>query len=139
MASKTLDSTETKSRIYRMLEKNPCISFATFGETYPDVRTLMVIDKENIHSIWFAVGIESNKVAQLRKNPNAAIYGCDVESMTEFRLFGKVELLSDSTSRQKVWHNAKEYFPEGIESMIVLRFDTDHGTYVSFDKESGTF
>ena len=122
-----------------MLEDNPNVAFATFGDIYPDVRMLMVITKENIHSIWFAVGVESNKVAQLRKNPKAAVYGYNETAMKEFRLFGTVELLSDLASRQKIWDDVKEYFPEGIESMIVVRFSTEHGAYDSYGRENGTF
>ena len=139
MTSKILNATEVKARVLHMLENNPNVSFATFGDDYPDVRVLMVVAKESIHSIWFAVGAESNKVAQLRKNPKAAIYGYNETTMKEFRLYGTVELLSDLASRQKIWNDVKEHFPEGIDSMIVMCFNTDHGSYDSYGHENGKF
>ena len=139
MTAITLDATEAKSRVFRMLEKNPIVSFATFGDDYPDVRALLVVGKDDVNSIWFTVEVESNKVAQLRKNPKAAIYGYDAESMTEFRLFGNVEPFSDSASRQRFWNDVKEYFPNGIDSMIVLRFNTERGVYDNYGKETGKF
>ena len=138
-----LDAAEAQSRILEMLEKNPFVSFATFGsDGYPDVRVLLVAAKDGTDSIWFATATESSKIAQLRKNPKAALYGFDAETMTEFRLFGNVELLSDSVARQKIWRDEFiEHFPDGIDSptMIILRFNTDRGIYENYMKEIGKF
>ena len=143
MPQKVLDAAEARSRVRQMLEKNPFVSVATFGtDGYPDVRVLLVAAKDDVNTIWFATEIESNKIAQLRKNPKAALYTCDMETMTEFRLFGTVELLSDSAARQKIWRDDfLEHFPDGIDSpnMIVLRFQTDHGVYENYVKEKGKF
>jgi len=138
-----LAANEAKSRVLQILEKNPFVSLATFGDNdWPDVRVLLVAAKDGVDSIWFATGTESAKIAQLQKNPKAAIYGFDMEAMTEFRLFGTVELLSDAASRRKIWRDDFiQYFPDGVDSptMIVLRFDTDHGVYDSYGREIGKF
>ena len=143
MDPKILDATEVKTRILQMLEKESFVSLASFGtDGYPDVRVLLVAAKDGVDSIWFATGTESSKIAQLQKNPKAAIYGHDVESMTEFRLFGTVKLLSDSVARRKIWRDDFiQHFPDGIDSptMIVLRFNTDHGMYDSYGREAGKF
>ena len=143
MPQKVLDAAEARSRVLQMLEKNPFVSVATFGtDSYPDVRVLLVAAKDDVDTIWFATGSESNKIAQLRKNPKAVLYTCDMETMTEFRLFGTVELLSDSAARKKIWRDDFiEHFPDGINSpnMIVLRFQTDHGVYENYVKEKGKF
>ena len=143
MPQKVLDAAEARSRVLQMLEKNPFVSVATFGtDGYPDIRVLLVAAKDDVDTIWFATERESNKIAQLRKNPKAALYACDMETMTEFRLFGTVELLSDSAARQKIWRDDFiEHFPDGINSpnMIVLRFQTDHGVYENYVKEAGKF
>lgn len=142
MAPKILDSTETQSRILQMLGKSPFVSFATFSGDYPDVRVLLVAAHDGTDSIWFATSTESSKIEQLRKNPKAALYGYDLEVMKEFRLFGTVELLCDSAARQKVWRNDFiEHFPDGIDSptMIVLRFNTEHGVYGDYMTEIGKF
>ena len=65
-----------------------------------------------------------------------------METMTEFRLFGKVELLSDAASRRKVWRDDFiEHFPNGVDcpTMVVLRFETDHGMYDNYGNEQGKF
>ena len=143
MEPKSLDITESKSRILQMLDKETFVSLATFGtDGYPDVRVLLVAAKDGVDTIWFATETTSSKIAQLQKNPNAALYGYNMETMTEFRLFGNIELLTDTASRRKIWRDDFiQHFPEGIDSstMIVLRFNTDHGIYDSYGRECGKF
>jgi len=138
-----LNAADAQSRILQILQKNPFVSLATFGpDEWPNVRVLLVAAHDGVDSIWFATGTDSPKIAELRNNPKAAIYGFDMEAMTEYRLFGQVELLSDSASRRKIWRDDFiQYFPDGVDSptMIVLRFNTDHGFYDNYGKEFGKF
>jgi len=138
-----LNADDAKARILQMLAKNPFVSVATFGaDGWPDVRVLLVAANDDVDAIWFATGSDSPKIAEIQKNPKAAIYGFDMEAMTEFRLFGGFELLSDAASRRKIWRDDFiQHFPEGVDSpaMIVLRFDTDHGVYDSYGREIGKF
>jgi len=143
MNPKNLDASQAKSRVLPILEKNPFVSLATFGaDDWPDVRVLLVAAYDGVDTIWFATGTESGKIAQLQKNPKAAIFGFDMEAMKEYRLFGKVELLSDATSRRRIWRDDFiQHFPDGVDSptMIVLRFNTDHGVFEDYGKEIGKF
>ena len=138
-----LSASDAKSGVLRILQKNPFVSLATFGTgDWPNVRVLLVAANDGVDSLWFATETEAPKIAEIRKNPKAAIYGFDMEAMAEFRLFGKIELLSDSVSRRKIWRNDFiQHFPDGVDSptMIVLRFETDHGFYDHYGKESGKF
>jgi general stress protein 26 len=145
MNPQILDAATAKSRVLQMIEKEKdlYVSLATFGpDGYPDVRVLLVSANDGVDSIWFATGTESPKIVQLQKNPKAAIYGYDMAAMTEFRLFGSIELLHDSVSRRKIWRDCfLQHFPEGVDSptMTVLRFNTDHGAYDNYGKEIGKF
>ena len=143
MTKKVLDAAEAKSRVLHMLEKSPFVSFATFGtDGYPDVRVLLVVTKDGTDTIWFACETGSKKIAQLQKNPKAVLYAYELEAMTEFRLFGNVEVLTDAAARDKIWRDDLiQYFPEGKDSptMTILRFNTDHGIYDDYIKESGKF
>jgi general stress protein 26 len=150
MEPRTLDASETKSRIIQLIEKKTSVNhfmqdakretfvfLATFGtDGYPDVRVLLVAANDGVDAIWFATDAGCGKIAQLQKNPKAAIYGYDGETMaSEFRLFGTVELLSDADSRRKVWRDDFiEHWPDGVDSpdMIVLRFNTDSGLYSNY-------
>jgi general stress protein 26 len=138
-----LNAAETKDRIQKAFEKIPFVSFGTLGTNgWPNVRALMVVVKDGVETLWFATETTSSKIAELKANPKAILYGYDVESMLEFRLFGKVEMLTDSASRQKIWSDEMiQHFPDGIDSpnMVVLRFDTESGFYDCYGKEIGKF
>jgi len=143
MKPKILDTAEAKSRVLQMLDKDTFVSLATFGtDGYPDVRVLLIAAKDGVDSVWFATEATSGKIAQLQKNPKAVLYGYDMETMTEFRLFGNIELLTDAASRRKIWRDEFiQHFPDGVDSptMIVLRFNTTHGIYDSYGREAGKF
>ena len=138
-----LNAAEVKDRIQKAFGKIPFVSFGTFGTNgWPNVRVLLVAAKDGIETVWFATSVNSPKIAELKANPKAIIYGYDGEAMQEFRLFGKVEMLTDSASRQKIWKDEYiEHFPEGIDSpdMVVLRFDTESGFFDCYMRETGTF
>ena len=143
MNPKQLDTVETKDRILKAFEKIPFVSFGTFGTNgWPNVRVLLVTVTDGVDAIWFATGNTSSKIAELTANPKAIIYGYEPEQMLEFRLFGKVELLTDSAARKKIWKDEYlEHFPDVIDSpnMVFLRFDTESGFYDCYGKETGKF
>jgi general stress protein 26 len=142
MTAKILDAAKTNTRILQMLDKSPFVSFATFGEGYPDVRVLLVVTKDGTDTIWFATETGSSKLEQLQKNPKVTLYGHDVKEMKEFRLFGSVELRVDPEARHKIWRDDLiQHFPGGINSpnMVILRFATAHGTYSDYLTETGRF
>ena len=143
MNPQQLNAEEAKARTLQTLEKTPFVSFGTFGlDGWPNIRVLLIAAKDGVETIWFATSIDSPKISELKANPKAVIYGYELEAMLEFRLFGTVELLTDSASRKKIWQDDFiQHFPDGIDSpeMIVLRFNTDHGIYDCYGKEVGKF
>ncbi|HBT78589.1 MAG TPA: hypothetical protein DEB39_17085 [Planctomycetaceae bacterium] len=143
MLPKQLDAAETRDRILNAFDKIPFVSFGTFGSNgWPNVRVLLVAAKDGIETIWFATGNTSSKIAELKADPKATIYGYDGEAMQEFRLYGKVEMLTDVASRRKIWKDDFiEHFPGGVDSpdMVVLRFDTESGFFDCYMRETGTF
>ena len=143
MEPKKLNAEEAKTRILQMLGHDTFVSLATVStDGYPDVRVLLIAAHDGVETIWFATEPKSAKVAQIQKNPKAVLYGYDMQTMTEFRLFGNVELLTDTASRRKVWRDDfVQHFPEGVDSpnMIVLRFSTNRGIYDSYGREVGKF
>ena len=140
-----LSASESKAAAVKTLEslENPSVSFGTFGlDGWINLRVLAVSAHDGIDTLWFCTTITEQKVAELKANSKASVYGFDPQSMSEFRLFGSVELLSDPASRRKAWReDFLQYFPEGVDSptMIILKFTTDHGQYVDYKTGTGTF
>ncbi len=150
MNPQQLNSTETKERILGAFEKigrcaSNCeiVSFGTIGlDGWPNVRVLLVAARDGVDTIWFATGADSKKIAELKANPKATIYGYDGEAMQEFRLFGQVDMRTDAEARQKIWRDDFiEHFPGGMDSpdMVVLQFKTESGFFDSYMREVGTF
>jgi len=140
-----LSSADAKVAALKALESLPCpsVSFGTFGlDGWTNLRILAIANHDGIDTLWFATTNTEQKVAELKANPKAIIYGYDPETMSEFRLYGTVELLSDPASRRKAWReDFIQYFPEGVDTptMIVLKFTTDHGKFVDYRQGAGTF
>lgn len=143
MDTKLLTSAEAKEKSAQVLQQLPFVSMATLGtDGFPDLRMMAVAARDGMETLWFGTSTDAKKVTQLKANPNAVIYGYHPETMREFRIFGKIELLNDSASRKKIWHDDfLQYFPEGVDSptLVVLRFDVDHGEYASYGEGQGTF
>ena len=145
MDTPKLSASDAKAAALKALESLSCpsVAFGTFGlDGWINLRVMAIAAHDNIDTLWFATTTTEQKVAELRANPKAVVYGYDSQTFREFRLFGNVELLSDPISRRKAWReDFIQYFPEGVDSptMIVLKFTTDHGQYVDYREGAGTF
>lgn len=142
MEFKHIDAAEARTKAEAILRSLPGLSVATNGENgYPDLRALAIGHVDDVQTIWFSTSSCSKKLKELAADPRATLYGFDMQSMGEFRLFGSFEVRTDTESRKKVWKDEyKAYWPDGIDSpnMTVLKFTTKSGIYASFG-ETGTF
>lgn len=142
MEFKKLDAAEAKARAEAILRSLPGLSVATNGgKGYPNLRALAIGHVDDIQTIWFSTSSCSHKLEELAADPHATLYGFDMQSMAEFRLYGSFEKLTNAESRKKVWKDEyKAYWPDGVDSpdMTVLKFTTKSGVYANFG-EMGTF
>lgn len=142
METKTLSTEDAQNKAAEMIGRLCPFVLATIADDgFPDLRALALGASDNLQTIWFSTSLASKKVAQLRANPYAAVYGADHDGFSELRLFGTVEILTDTESKKKVWKDDYvQYWPEGIESsdMAVLKFTTHRGEFSSA-AEHGVF
>ncbi len=144
MNTPKLSPADAKATALKTLESLPApfVSFATSGtDGWSDLRMMAIAAHDGVDTLWFGTSTESKKAAQLKVNPKAVVYGYDPGSMKEFRLFGKIELLSDAASRRKIWQDDfLQYFPEGVDSptFLVMKFMTERGESCGMDG-MGTF
>ena len=142
MEFKILDAAEARTKAESILRSLPGLSVATNGEKgYPNLRALAIGHVDDIQTIWFSTSSCSKKLKELTEDPRGTLYGFDMQSMSEFRLYGSFEPLTDGESRKKVWKDEYlTYWPDGMDSpnMTVLKFTTKSGIYASFG-ETGTF
>ncbi len=104
----------------------------TDAEGYPNIRALIKVENEDLKRIWFSTNTSSRKIPQLKNNPKACVYFVDFDKWMGLTLVGRVEILQDSESRQRLWHEGDEkYYPLGVNDpdFSVLRFTAQWGKY----------
>ena len=98
----------------------------------PTIRAMIRMEHTGLKEFWFTTNESSNKTAQLRKNPKACVYIVDFKKYEGLQLVGKIEVLCDKKSRQRIWRKGFErYYPMGVDDpdYCVLRFKAERGEY----------
>jgi general stress protein 26 len=134
---------DAMAKAMKLLSGAKTVFLATNGSHgHPNLRAMTPIKFEGVHTLWFATSQESSKVNELAGDNKAAVYGYSPRSMSEFRLWGNVDVLDDEGSREHIWTEAlKKHFPEGANDpgMRVLRFSAVSGMYTAKDGQCGIF
>ena len=85
---------------------------ATIDGDKPAIRVMHGGQVDDDFTVWFATGLSSHKVAQLRQNPHTSLSFFNGKS--DICLHGKGEVLTDQATRDAHWHETLErYFPGG--------------------------
>ena len=99
---------------------------------YPNIKAMIKAENQGLKTIWFSTNTSSKRVAQLRRDPRASVYFVDMQQWMGVMLVGKMELLQDMTSRQRLWSpGCERYYPLGVTDpdYTVLRFTAQWGNY----------
>ncbi|UQZ90404.1 hypothetical protein C4J81_14790 [Deltaproteobacteria bacterium Smac51] len=111
----------------------PTFLITTGEDGRPDARAMAVIETEGLKTLWMMTGKQCDKFKQLSREPKCLIYATDFEDDQEYqelRLWGRMELLDDAASKERVWRDYyKCYFPGGKDdpNLCVLKFTADSG------------
>ena len=105
------------------------------GEGFPNMKAMLPPRKrEGIREFWFTTNTSSQRVAQYRGNPNAAIYFYDKRFFRGVQLIGKMEVLTDVETKAEIWREGDTtYYPGGVTDpdYCVLKFTAHKGRYYS--------
>jgi len=52
---------------------------------------------------WFATGVQSNKVKEIKKNPNASVFVYRPTDHSSINALGKAEIVTDDAIRKQYW------------------------------------
>ncbi len=99
---------------------------------YPNIRAMIKMKNEGLHTIWFSTNTSSRKISQLRSNQKTCVYFVDLEKWIGLMLIGTIEILQDTESRKHLWQDGFEkYYPAGVNDpdYSVLRFTARSGKY----------
>lgn len=103
------------------------VVLATCDASYPDARHLTnAMNQDAVDlTLYFMTGRDTPKYNQLQKNPNCALYYFNPKTRHSVRLYGKIEFVMDTTTRQQYWRDEyKKFGYSGPESsdFILMRF-----------------
>ena len=101
-------------------------------DDYPNIQAMIKMENEGLQRIWFSTNTSSKRVAQLIRNPKACVYFVDFDQWQGLMLVGKMEILQDMESKQRLWREGYEkYYPLGAADpdYTALRFTARWGNY----------
>jgi general stress protein 26 len=86
---------------------------------YPDQAHLFAPHQDDL-MIYFSTNTSSNKVRQIKSNPNVSVYYCKPGKFHGLTLVGDIEIVDDAEIRKALWNDGWErYYPGGPD-------DPDH-------------
>ena len=109
-------------------------------EGFPNIKAMLQPRKrEGIKTFFFTTNTSSMRVRQFLDNDKACIYFCDYRFFRGAMLRGKMEVLTDSASKEMIWREGDtEYYAEGVTDpdYCVLKFTAISGRfYCNFRSE----
>jgi general stress protein 26 len=127
---------QTKDAIKEALALADRSAIALLGtngdDGYPNIKAMIKMENEGLATVWFSTNTSSKRVAQLTRDSKACVYFVDFEQWKGLMLVGRVEILRDPESRQRLWRpGAEKYYPLGVTDpdYTVLRFTSQWGNY----------
>jgi general stress protein 26 len=134
---------DAAAKALKILSAAKTVFLATNGSHgHPNLRAMAPVKTEGVSTLWFSTSRGSSKVDELTHDNKAVVYGYSPRSMSEFRLWGSVEVLDDESSRKLIWTEALgDHFPGGADdpNLLVLRFSAVSGMYAAKDGSGGVF
>ncbi len=109
MAKKTL-----QQNVVELIENNHYSKLITFGpDNAPRGRIMTNLPLGKNMVIWFATGLSTSKIKDIKKNSNVSVFVDDADDMTNASIAGKAEIVTDSRLLKKFWQEPFEFFFPG--------------------------
>jgi general stress protein 26 len=106
---------DLKQRVVELITRNKYSKLITVGlDGAPHGRIMTNLPLGNNMVIWFATGLSTNKIKDIKKNPNVSVFVDDPDDQTNASIIGKAEIVTDDRLRKKYWQEPFSlYFPRG--------------------------
>ena len=91
----------------------------------PHARTMDPFAPEGDFTIWMATNPHSRKVAEIKMNPQVALYYADKDDQGYVTLNGAAQLVNDQREKDRRWRDAwKDFYPRlGLSRRGLSRCD----------------
>jgi pyridoxamine 5'-phosphate oxidase len=87
------------------------ITFGTDGAPHGRIMTNLPLGKDMV--IWFATGLSTNKIKDIKKNPNVSVFVDDPNDQTNASIIGKAEIVTNAQLLKKYWQEPFGFFFPG--------------------------
>ena len=87
------------------------ITFGPDGAPHGRIMTNLPLGKGMV--IWFATGLSTNKIKDIKKNPTVSVFVDDPDDQTYASIVGKAEIVNDNRMLNKFWQEPFGFFFPG--------------------------
>ena len=133
-----MNKAEIREASRELVERSEIAFLGTIGSNGgPEIKAVLVADREGVDAIWISTNTSSEHVAQLERDPRACLYFVrhDREPWTGLLLRGLAEIRRDPEARERLWEDGCEkFYPNGVDDpdYTPLRFVPSSGKFWRF-------
>jgi general stress protein 26 len=128
-----LSQEEAKERSLELIKNcNIALLGSVDGDGYPNIKAMIKVETEGLKTVWFSTNTSSKRISQLKNNPKSCVYFHNEQSFKGLMLVGRIEILTDQISRERLWKDGCEiFYPLGVTDpdYSVLRFTASWANY----------
>jgi len=105
---------DVKKKAAELIRSNRYSKLITFGtDGAPHGRIMTNLPLGNDMVIWFATGLSTNKIKDIKKNPTVSVFVDDPTNQKNASIIGKAEIVTDGKLRKKFWQEVFGFFFPG--------------------------
>ena len=98
-----------------------CTLITIDAEGIPRARALETLPLEDDFIIWLGTNLQSRKVAQIKNNNKVSVYYTEKGNGGYVVLYGKAELVNDTTTINAHWKSGWEEFYPNRKNLILIK------------------
>jgi len=106
---------DLKKQVVELINRNrysKLITFGVDGAPHGRIMTNLPLGKDMV--IWFATGLSTNKIKDIKKNPTVSVFVDDPNDQTNASIIGQAKIVTDNRLRKKFWQEPFGFFfPKG--------------------------
>lgn len=105
---------DLKKKVLDLIQSNRYSKLITFGtDGAPRGRIMTNLPIGNDMVIWFATGLSTSKIKDIRKNPSVSVFIDDPHDQTNASITGKAQIITDGKLKKKFWREPFGFFFPG--------------------------
>ena len=105
---------DLKKQVIELITRNRysnLITFGPYGAPHGRIMTNLPLGKGMV--IWFATGLSTNKIKDIKKNPTVSVFVDDPDDQTYASIVGNAEIVTDNRMLKKFWQEPFGFFFPG--------------------------